>query len=136
MQLATHAGSAHTVVALVLLALARPPAHADASGVIERIEIAGNTHTRDKTIRRALAIREADPIEPGQLEVARRRVAALGFFFAVTISTRPGTGPGLVRIDVHVIERPAIGSGFSSAENFIAIVQMRQVSIVPIDVTP
>jgi outer membrane protein insertion porin family len=125
--IAPRAGGAGLFIGIALCAIpfflrATAPARA----VVERIEIHGNTRTRDKTIRRALGISEGEPVRALDLQRAQRRVDALGFFTSVALRTRPGRAPGLVRVDLDVQERPGPSSGFSSAENFIGVCAIRQ----------
>ena len=60
---------------------------------IERIDIVGNTRTRDYVIRREFDIGEGDPYNHVLIERAERRLNSLGYFKKVHISNRPGLGP-------------------------------------------
>lgn len=97
---------------------------------IERIDIAGNTKTRDKVIRREMVISEGDLYSSARIEVSKQRVTALGFFKDVTINTKQGSADDRIVINLRVSERPTgtfqIGAGFSSVENFIAQAQISQ----------
>jgi outer membrane protein insertion porin family len=99
----------------------------------ERIEVRGNTKTRDKVIRRELEIEETDLFSESKLEQSRRRVTALGYFERVDISTEQGSGPDRVVVYIEVSERPTgtfqVGAGFSSIENFIATAQVQQANL-------
>jgi outer membrane protein insertion porin family len=96
----------------------------------ERINIRGNSKTRDKVIRREMKISEGDLFNNTNLEVSKRRVTALGYFENVTVSTKRGSSDEFVEVNVEVSERPTgtfqIGAGFSSVENFIAQAQISQ----------
>jgi outer membrane protein insertion porin family len=96
----------------------------------ERIEVKGNTKTRDKVIRREMEIIEGQLFNETNLERSRRRVTALGYFERVDVSTTAGSKPDRVIAVVEVIERPTgtfqVGAGFSSIENFIATAQVQQ----------
>ncbi len=96
----------------------------------ERINIRGNSKTRDKVIRREMKISEGELFNNTNLEVSKRRITALGFFENVTISTKRGSSDEFVEVNVEVSERPTgtfqIGAGFSSVENFIAQAQISQ----------
>jgi outer membrane protein insertion porin family len=120
---APRVGSALALIGILLSLVTRP---APAPPVVERIEIHGNAHTRDKTIRRELGIAEAERAGASDLALARRRLLSLGYFLAVAVSSLP-SAPGRVTIDVDVVEVPHVRSGgFSSSENFIAECTMRQ----------
>ena len=88
----------------------------------ERINVRGNTKTRDKVIRREMEIAEGELYNQSGLEVSRRRVTALGFFENVDISTKRGSSDEFIEVNVEVSERATgtfqIGAGFSSVEKF------------------
>ncbi|MFN0251144.1 MAG: outer membrane protein assembly factor BamA [Kofleriaceae bacterium] len=96
----------------------------------ERINIRGNSKTRDKVIRREMKISEGEMFNNTNLEISKRRITALGFFENVVISTKRGSSDEFVEVNVEVSERPTgtfqIGAGFSSVENFIAQAQISQ----------
>jgi len=96
----------------------------------ERINIRGNSKTRDKVIRREMKISEGELFNNTNLEISKRRINALGFFENVVVSTKRGSSDEFVEVNVEVIERPTgtfqIGAGFSSVENFIAQAQISQ----------
>ena len=99
----------------------------------ERIEVLGNTKTRDKVIRREMEVEEGDLFSETLLEKSRRRITALGYFERVDISTEQGSAPDQLRVNVEVTERPTgtfqVGAGFSSIENFIATAQVQQANL-------
>ncbi|MBW2732156.1 MAG: outer membrane protein assembly factor BamA [Deltaproteobacteria bacterium] len=97
---------------------------------IERINVRGNTKTRDKVIRREMRIAEGDRYSQSLLERSKARVTALGFFEGVNFSTRRGSADNRIVVNFEVKERPTgtfqIGAGFSSVESFIAQAQISQ----------
>jgi outer membrane protein insertion porin family len=97
-----------------------------------RIEVQGNTKTRDKVIRRELEIVEGDKFSETNLERSRRRVTALGYFERVDITTQD-EGTDKISVLVEVAEKPTgtfqVGAGFSSIENFIATAQIQQANL-------
>ncbi|NRA33148.1 MAG: outer membrane protein assembly factor BamA [Polyangiaceae bacterium] len=99
----------------------------------ERIEMLGNTKTRDKVIRREMKIQEGDKFSETLLERSRRLITALGYFERVDISTQSGSAPNKVQVNVEVSERPTgtfqVGAGFSSIESFIATAQVQQANL-------
>src|SRR5690606_39843893 len=72
----------------------------------ERIEVRGNTKTRDRVIRRELEITEGDEFSESLLEKSRQRVTALGFFERVDLSTAEGSAPDKMNVFIEVTERP------------------------------
>jgi outer membrane protein insertion porin family len=99
----------------------------------ERIEVRGNSKTRDKVLRRELEISEGEPFHETKLEKSKRRITALGFFERVDISTEEGSAPDKMQVNIEVTERPTgtfqVGAGFSSIENFIATAQVQQANL-------
>ncbi len=97
---------------------------------VERINIRGNTKTRDKVIRRELKVAEGELYSQSLLDFSKRRVQALGFFEKVELSTRRGSTDNKIEVNLEVTERPTgtfqIGAGFSSVENFIGQAQVSQ----------
>lgn len=85
---------------------------------VERIEIIGNTRTRDYVIRREFDISEGDPFNQVLLRKATKRLNALGYFSNVDISTRPGSEADRVILVVNVTDQPTgefgIGGGYSN----------------------
>jgi outer membrane protein insertion porin family len=96
----------------------------------ERINIRGNSKTRDKVIRREMKIAEGELYSQTNLDISRRRINALGFFEKVDVSTKRGSSDEFIEVNIEVSERPTgtfqIGAGFSSVENFIAQAQISQ----------
>ena len=90
---------------------------------IERINIMGNTVTRDKVIRREMKIMENDRYSERLLRLSKERIMALGYFEEVNFATPRGSRDDTVILNVTVKERSTgsfnIGAGFSSAEKFI-----------------
>lgn len=70
-----------------------------------RIEIRGNTKTRDKVIRREMEIAESDLFSETKLERSKRRITALGYFERVDISTEQGDDPAHVNVNVEIGEK-------------------------------
>ena len=100
---------------------------------IERIEIKGNTKTRDKVIRRELEIQEGQLYSETGVELSRKRVMALGYFDRVDVTKEVGSSPDKVVVYFEIGERPTgtfqIGAGFSSIESFIATAQIQQANL-------
>jgi outer membrane protein insertion porin family len=95
---------------------------------IERINIRGNTRTRDYVIRREFDISEGDPYNRALVDRAERRIKNLNFFKTVKITNEPGSAPDRVVINVDVEEQStgdfSVMGGYSTADGF-----MGQVSI-------
>ncbi|MGB6537210.1 MAG: outer membrane protein assembly factor BamA [Xanthobacteraceae bacterium] len=90
---------------------------------IERINVRGNTRTRDYVIRRELDINEGDPYNRALLDRAERRIKNLNFFKTVKITTEPGSAPDRVVVNIDVVEKStgdfSIMGGYSTAEGWM-----------------
>jgi outer membrane protein insertion porin family len=99
----------------------------------ERIEIRGNSKTRDKVIRREMEVEEGDLFSESKLDRSKRRITALGYFERVDVSTEAGSTPEKMTVYIEVSEKPTgtfqVGAGFSSIENFIATAQVQQANL-------
>jgi outer membrane protein insertion porin family len=96
----------------------------------ERINIRGNSKTRDKVIRREMRVVEGETYNQSKLDLSKKRATALGFFERVDLSTKRGSSDDQMEVNVEVAERQTgafqIGAGFSSVESFIAQAQISQ----------
>ena len=90
---------------------------------IERINIIGNTRTRDYVIRRELDINEGDPYNRALLDRAERRIKNLNFFKDVKITSEPGSAPDRVIVNINVVEQStgdfSIMGGYSTAQGWM-----------------
>lgn len=98
---------------------------------IGRIRFVGNSSTRDRVLRREMAIEEGDLYSVSDIERSKLYLRQLGFFEEVTVRERPSSlGPNLIDLEVEVSERHTrslqIGAGFSSVENFMATAQVSE----------
>ncbi|MHA6690474.1 outer membrane protein assembly factor BamA [Devosia sp. A449] len=71
---------------------------------VERINVTGNTKTRDFVIRRELEFAEGDPFNRALLVRGRENINGLGFFSAVDVTTGPGSSADKVVINIAVTE--------------------------------
>jgi outer membrane protein insertion porin family len=97
---------------------------------IERIDIVGNTKTRDKVIRREMRVYEGELYSGTGVRRSKERVTALGFFETVEVTQRPGSREDSIIIQAEVKEKATgtfqVGLGFSNVENFIFTAQVSQ----------
>jgi len=95
---------------------------------IERINIHGNTRTRDYVIRREFDIGEGDAYNRALIDRAERRLKNLNYFKSVKITNEPGSAPDRVVINVNVEEMStgefSISGGYSTADGFLAEVSI------------
>ena len=90
---------------------------------VRRIDVTGNTRTRDEVIRREMRQAESGWYDGDKINKSRTRVDRLGYFDEVTVETPPVAGTtDQVDMEVKVKEKPTgnimLGAGFSSAEKF------------------
>jgi outer membrane protein insertion porin family len=95
---------------------------------IERINLRGNTRTRDYVVRREFDIVEGDPYNRALVDRAERRLKNLGYFKTVKITTEPGSAPDRVIIDVDLEEQStgefSVSGGYSTSDGIIAEVSV------------
>ena len=91
---------------------------------VERVDINGNTRTKDKVIRRELRLAEGDAFNSFKVKRSRDRIQSLGYFQdKLEIEQKPGSAPDKVVLETNVQEKPTgelqVSAGFSSLEKFI-----------------
>ena len=95
---------------------------------IERINILGNTRTRDYVIRREFDIGEGDAYNRALIDRAERRLKNLNYFKTVKITNEPGSAPDRVVINVAVEEMStgefSVSGGYSTSDGFLAEVSV------------
>ncbi len=97
---------------------------------IERINIHGNTRTRDYVIRREFPIGEGDAYNRALIDKAEKRLNNLGYFKKVKITTEPGSAADRVIIDVDLEDQPTgsfgISGGYSTVDGIVAEVSVSE----------
>ncbi len=97
---------------------------------IERLDIIGNTRTKDFVIRREFRLAEGDAFNPLLVDRAKKRLQSLGLFKTVDIKRRPGSSSDRVNLDVVVVEQStgelSFGAGYSTAEGVIGDVSITE----------
>lgn len=100
---------------------------------IERIDIRGNTTTKDKVIRRELTLSPAEPFDTRQIQRSRERIMNLGFFQDVKVTTEPGSTPAEQVLVLEVEERQtgtiSLGAGYSSVDKLMGYLQLTQANL-------
>jgi outer membrane protein insertion porin family len=99
-----------------------------ARAYIERINIRGNTRTRDYVIRREFDLSEGDAYNRALVDRAERRLKNLNYFKTVKITNEPGSAPDRVVVNVDVEEQPtgefSVSGGYSTADGLIGEVSV------------
>jgi outer membrane protein insertion porin family len=98
---------------------------------VRRIDVAGNSKTRDEVVRREMRQLEGAYYDASKIQLSRRRIDRTQYFSEVTVDTQPVEGsPDQVDVLYTVKERPTgallFGVGFSSVEQFAISASVRQ----------
>ena len=91
---------------------------------VNRVNIAGNTKTRDEVVRREVRQMEGAYYDAEKINLSRDRLNRLGYFNEVNIETPGVTGTtDQVDVNVSVTEKSTgsvmLGAGFSSSEGLV-----------------
>ena len=97
---------------------------------VERINITGNTRTRDKVIRREIESEEGNLYSSSEMKRSSSNLKRLGYFDDVRVSKARGTASDRVDLNVDVKERPtgsiSAGIGYSSVDKLIGTASISQ----------
>ncbi|RXG96181.1 outer membrane protein assembly factor BamA [Bradyrhizobium zhanjiangense] len=97
---------------------------------IERINLRGNTRTRDYVIRREFDLSEGDAYNRALVDRAERRLKNLDFFKSVKIVTEPGSSSDRVILIVDMEEKStgdfSISGGYSTTDGALAEVSVSE----------
>jgi outer membrane protein insertion porin family len=97
---------------------------------IERINVRGNTRTRDYVIRREFDISEGDAYNRALVDRAERRLKNLDFFKSVKITTEPGSSSDRVVLIVDLEEKStgdfSVSGGYSTTDGALAEVSVSE----------
>ena len=85
---------------------------------VERIDIVGNSRTKDEVIRREFRLAEGDAFNAALVRRSRQRLQDLGYFTSVNVTSAPGSAPDR-SVATAVIEEKAtgeltLGGGYST----------------------
>jgi outer membrane protein insertion porin family len=91
---------------------------------VERIDIQGNTVTRDKVIRREFRLNEGDAFNAIKVKRSQDRLQSLGFFQEkLEVKQTEGSGPDRIVLGVDIEEKSTgelqLTGGYSSLEKFV-----------------
>jgi outer membrane protein insertion porin family len=97
---------------------------------LNRIKIIGNTRTRDKVIRREMAIKEKSIFNSKAVRTSHEALLRLDYFEEVNITPEATLDKNLMDVTIEVKEKPtgafSIGAGYSSAEKFMFMGEISQ----------
>jgi outer membrane protein insertion porin family len=98
---------------------------------VRRVEVSGNTRTRDEVIRREFRQLESAWYDGARIRLSRDRVDRLGYFSEVEVETREiAESPDQVDLVIKVKEKPTgnllLGAGYSSSERISLTASIKQ----------
>jgi outer membrane protein insertion porin family len=97
---------------------------------VERINVRGNTRTRDYVVRRELDLGEGDAYNKVMIDRAERRLNNLGFFTKVRITNEPGSAPDRVVVNIDVEDKAtgsfSIAGGYSTSDGVIGEISLSE----------
>ena len=98
---------------------------------VRRINVAGNSRTRDEVVRREFRQFESGWYDGAKIKLSRDRVDRLGYFKDVAIdSAEVPTAQDQVDLTINVTEKPTgnllLGAGYSSADKLSITASIRQ----------
>lgn len=97
---------------------------------IGKVEISGNTRTRDKVIRREVRLDEGDTFNNKLLKRSYQRINNMDYFESVSITPKPRVEEKLIDLDIKVKEKLtgmlSLGGGYSSIDKFMFFGEITQ----------
>ena len=97
---------------------------------IGKVNIAGNSVTKDNVIRRELPFAPGEDLNTVKVEAGKNRLQNLGYFSQVDIRNNPSGQPGVKDVDVTVTEQSTgtvnFGAGFSSIDSLVGFIDLTQ----------
>ncbi len=101
---------------------------------VERIDIQGNTRTKDKVIRREMQLAEGDAFNAAAIRRSRQRLTDLGYFNTVNITSSPGSTNDKAVVTAAVDEKAtgelSLGGGFSTDAGALLSAGLREKNLV------
>jgi len=101
---------------------------------VDRIEIGGNSVTRDNVIRREFRFAEGDPQDPTLIRYSKQRLQDLGYFSDVKVTPTPGPSSDRSIIDAEVVEKAtgelSLGGGYSTTAGVLGQAALRQHNLI------
>jgi outer membrane protein insertion porin family len=101
---------------------------------VERIDISGNSVTRDKVIRREFRYAEGDPLDPTLTRISKVRLQDLGYFSDVKVTPQPGSSADRTIVNAELAEKAtgelSLGGGYSTTSGIIGQAGLRQHNLI------
>ena len=97
---------------------------------VNLINVQGNTKTKDKVIRRELAVQPGGVFDTTLVDVSKTRLQNLNYFSKVDMAPQDTLVPGRKDLDVIVEEKKTgsfnFGAGFSSIDSLVGFAELQQ----------
>jgi outer membrane protein insertion porin family len=99
---------------------------------VQKIEIRGNLKTKDKVIRRELAISPGEVMDMVRVKTSKQRLQGLDYFEKVDINPEPTDPPMqdhknlVINVDEKNTGNFTIGAGFSSVDSLVGYAEVTQ----------
>lgn len=97
---------------------------------IRKVNIAGNTVTQDRVIRRELPFVPGDELNTVNIEAGRNRLKNMNYFSQIDIRHVETGAPGFKDVNVDVVEQSTgsinFGAGFSSIDSLVGFLDLTQ----------
>lgn len=97
---------------------------------VNLINVQGNTKTKDKVIRRELAVHPGGVFDTTLVDVSKTRLMNLNYFAKVDMAPQDTLVPGRKDLDVIVEEKKTgsfnFGAGFSSIDSLVGFAEIQQ----------
>jgi outer membrane protein insertion porin family len=101
---------------------------------VERIDITGNSVTKDKVIRREFRFAEGDAYDSALSRKTKQRLTDLGYFGDVKITPQPGSAPDKTVVLTEVTEKAtgqlSLGGGYSTDAGILGNAGLRQTNLI------
>ena len=97
---------------------------------LEKIEIKGNVKTKDKVIRRELAVSPGEVFDMVGVKLSKKRLEGLDYFSKVDTQNEPTDVPNRKNLVIGVEEKNTgnftVGAGFSSVDSIVGFAELSQ----------
>lgn len=96
---------------------------------IRQVHIVNNVYTKDKVIRRELAVQPGDPVDRSRIEVSKSRLMGMGYFSEVGATTVNADDVDEKDVEFRVKEKDdrfnfRIGAGFSDVNSLVGMAEI------------
>lgn len=104
-----------------------------AEGVIERIEVQGNTRTRTEVLRRLVGVRPGEVYNEERLQRVRQRLGRFPFLRDAKLGAEAGEQIGTTNLLLQIEEEQsldfAVAAGYSSEQGFVGYAELVETNV-------